>query len=285
MLPTTEGSWSLITVTHNSARALSRYWGASPVPDGVDWVVVDNNSSDDSVAVARDLGARVLSLTDNVGFGAANNIGLRATSAPYVAFVNPDVTVDYSSLPTLAAAATAEQLVAPQLVNPDGSAQPNGRGYPFLAYKVLSRLRPDKASDYLRVAPSGVKMTVVWAIGAVIAARREVFHMLGPWDERFFVYYEDSDLGLRASAQAIPTVICGDVNWVHGWARETTTMSVGAWKREIPSLLKFYARYPRLLSPLPRRSLKQMKATAWPAAHLGSIDKESPRRMRSSTSR
>src|SRR5690606_37783710 len=126
---------------------------------------------------------------------------------------------------------------------PDGTPQPNGRGYPFLADKVLNRLRPDNADNYLKYAGPDEHLEVVWAIGAVVAARREVFERLGPWDETFFVYYEDSDLGLRAARRSVPTVICGNIKWVHGWARETTTLSFGAWKREVSSLIKFYSRY------------------------------------------
>lgn len=258
-------TWSLITVTYNSEKELLRFWSTTPLPKNVEWVVVDNNSSDSSAALAGRLGAKVIPLPQNRGFGAANNIGFARSTGQYIAFVNPDVAVEYSTLDKLASAATQTGgLVTPQLMYPDGTSQPNGRGYPFLADKILNRLRAKRATEYLQFASPEQHLAVVWAIGAVVAAERGIFKNLGPWDERFFLYYEDSDLGLRAAAKSIPTIVCGDITWVHGWARETTTLSISAWKRELPSLIKFYSRYPRLLSPTPRRTSRRLYTTGWP---------------------
>jgi GT2 family glycosyltransferase len=71
----------------------------------------------------------------------------------------------------------------------------------------------------------------------------------GPWDDWFFVYYEDADICLRARRLGIPTLVAGAVRWRHGWERATSTVNARAWKREIPSMMKFYLRYPLLLSP------------------------------------
>lgn len=266
----TDGSgstdWSLITVTHNSAAALARYW-STPLPDNVEWVVVDNRSSDGSAEVAEFLGARVIRLDRNIGFGAANNVGFHATTAPLVGFVNPDVTIAAESLPALAdVIGSTGGIVSPQLVNPDGSLQANGRGYPFLAAKIRNRLESSTPSTtYRRYAEPDEDLPVVWFIGAVVLGHRKIFQRLGVWDERFFVYYEDSDLGLRAAAAGVPRIVCGRIRWVHGWARETTTLRWSAWRRELASMWKFYSRYPRLLSLRPRRTASRLAARGWPA--------------------
>ena len=248
--------WALITVTFNSAVALEEYW--TPVarhrPSTVEWVVVDNNSSDRSREVAARLGARVIRLGKNVGFSRANNIGFGSTDAPYVAFVNPDVTPCFESLSKLSAAidASPDTLVAPQLVNSDGTLQPNGRGKPYLWLKVLHRLAPRRVETaYRRYAKPGEAVEVDWLTGAVIAGSRERLYLLGaagPWDEKFFVYYEDTDLGLRNLANGGRNALVGDANWIHGWDRATTTASLPAWRNEIASLIKFYYKYPRYLS-------------------------------------
>lgn len=258
--------WSLITVTHNSAAALTRFW-STPLPGSVEWVVVDNRSSDGSAEAAESLGARVIRLERNIGFGAANNVGFRATTAPLVGFVNPDVTVDPESLPALAEViGRTGGIVSPQLVNPDGSIQANGRGYPFLAAKIRNRLESSTpSSTYRRYAGPDEDLPVVWFIGAVVLGQRATFQRLGVWDEKFFVYYEDSDLGLRAAAAGIPRIVSGRTHWVHGWARETKTLRWSAWRRELPSMWKFYSRYPRLLSVWPRRTGSRLEAKGWPA--------------------
>lgn len=258
MTPPTEHSraaaWTLITVTYNSAMALDRYWRTELGPD-VDWVVVDNASRDHSADLAEHLGAKVVRLPKNVGFGAANNVGFASSDSPYVAFVNPDVRVDTTDLPRLAEELNRapNALVAPQLVNDDGTPQANGRGLPYLAHKIRNRTAPERLEgSYLRFADPGETVAVEWLMGAVVAGHRKHLATLGPWDERFFVYYEDSDLGLRNSRVRGSSKVVGDVQWTHGWARETTAPSLSAWKREIPSLLKFYSRYPRLLGVPPR---------------------------------
>lgn len=243
-------TWSLITVTFNSARTLTEYWRSFPTAPSTEWIVVDNHSSDDSVATAKALGARVISLNSNLGFGAANNIGFRESNGDFVAFVNPDVRVDVTDLPRLEHELTKDprSLVAPQLVNHDGSLQPNGRGLPYLINKVRNRTTPDELlGSYLHFAEHGQIVPVDWLMGAVVAGRRAHLADLGPWDERFFVYYEDSDLGLRNARIGGTSKILGDARWQHGWARETTAPSLSAWRRELPSMMKFYSRYPRLL--------------------------------------
>ena len=58
---------------------------------------------------------------------------------------------------------------------------------------------------------------------------RRVFHQLGPWDERFFLYYEDADIGLRAWKSGTTVWLDGRHNWLHGWAREMTQLKFGPW--------------------------------------------------------
>lgn len=245
--------WSLITVTYNNAETLRKFWERFQIPADVEWIVVDNYSTDESARVARELGARVLELRDNRGFGTANNIGFDVSEGTYVAFVNPDVSVDTSSLDVLGAILKEQDaLVAPQLMNSDGSFQPNGRGWPYLAHKILNRISPDKVSEeYTKVSYDGSTVPVPWVIGAVVAGRRETLRRLGPWDKKFFLYYEDKDICLRARRLGVPTLLIGSVKWTHGWARETSSFRLQPWLHELASMRKFYSRYPRYLSPMP----------------------------------
>lgn len=243
--------WTLITVTYNSSEALRRFWNGD-LPADVEWVVVDNASQDGSAEVARSLGARVIALDVNLGFGGANNIGYRASDAPYVAFVNPDIAIDPESLSVLEASLTREDgLVSPQLIYSDGSVQPGGRTLPSLSNKVINRLlRTDLTSDYFVIAQPGEERYVAWAIGAAVAAKRSTFELLGdggPWDELFFIYYEDSDIALRSWTKGLTVRVTGDARWTHGWARETKKLSLGPWKRELASMSRFYRRYPALV--------------------------------------
>jgi len=240
--------WTFITVTYNSAATLTRFW-SQPIPEGVEWIVVDNASADDTVAVAEGLGARVIALPTNVGFGTANNVALKASEGRYVAFVNPDLSPNFDSLTRLEQSLEEHGgLVSPQLINPDGSLQPNGRGLPTLASKVRNRLSSSMQNDsYQVLVHPGEEVSVDWFIGAAVLGSRETFEALGGWDERFFIYYEDSDIGLRAWRAGLSVRVVGDEQWVHGWARATTKFRLSPWMRELSSMSKFYAKYPTLL--------------------------------------
>lgn len=250
----THGDVALITVTYNSASTLTEFWRdhpAGPYP----WIVVDNASRDGSARTARDLGARVLELPVNRGFSAANNIGVGAVDADVLVFCNPDVTVTPDGIAALADGARRYGgIVAPQLVNPDGTLQENGRGMPFLTRKVKHLLRVAD-ERYQRLARPGELVDVVWTMGAALAITRPAFDALGGWDDGFFVYYEDADLGLRAWQQGMTVRVDGDVRWRHGWGRETGRgFSARAWRLELASAWRFYRKHPYCLVPVGRRA-------------------------------
>lgn len=238
---------SLITVTYNSADTLRRCWGLVDLPSHVEWIVVDNASSDDSAAVAEELGAIVIHAGKNRGFSAANNLGLARASGELIGFVNPDVIIDPAGLASLAEiAASHGALVAPQLLNPDQSEQPNGRGYPLLVAKIRNRLHGNDPRYRLR-STDGEPRAVCWAMGAAVFGTRELIDTIGGWDPHFFLYYEDKDICLRAWKSGAAVYLVPQVRWVHGWARETTQFRFAPWRRELASMAKFYARYPEFL--------------------------------------
>lgn len=239
---------ALITVTYNSARELEEHWKDAAAL-GVPWIVVDNASDDGSADIAAGLGAeQVVRLPRNVGFSAANNVGVALTGADCLIFVNPDVRVDGDSARELAGFAVSRQaLVAPQLLNSDLTVQENGRAAPFL-YRKLSHFIGKGRQEYEVVTQPDELARISWAIGAAIAIPRAIFTEIGGWDSSFFIYYEDSDICLRARAKGHPVLLLGSVRWVHAWARATRrSFSLASWKFEFRSAARFYGRYPGLL--------------------------------------
>ena len=242
--------WTLVTVTYNSANVLDQAWRGVDL-GAAQWIVVDNNSSDDSVAVARSMGAHVISRRDNPGFSISNNVGLSHSMTEWTAFVNPDVTIDIDSLSRLSALSRANgAFVAPQLTFESGVQQANARGLPTPAQKFANRgIRLPRVNpvDYARVGLQRPTY-VAWVMGAALCGPTDDFRRIGGWNESYFIYYEDHEMGLRAWQHGIPTVIDPATQWVHSWQRETTSLNSAAWKAEIRSARTFYREYPDLLS-------------------------------------
>ncbi|MET8464028.1 glycosyltransferase family 2 protein [Micromonospora zamorensis] len=259
----TAHQWSVVTVTYNSADTLRRCWAGAAKP--YEWIVVDNCSADDSAAVAEELGARVIRLPENVGFSRANNIGVREAAGEYVLFANPDLEIQPDGFVALQQHLdTHGGLVAPQLLATDGDAQPNGRGFPYATAKLgnrkiwpLSRMH----AGYRVMANPGEAVYVAWVMGAAVAARTADFIAFGGWNERFFLYYEDHELGLRAWRHDLPVALLGDVRWTHHWARATNSFQ---WSRahtlELQSARTFFGMFPEFLIGLPLASRRNRQA-------------------------
>ena len=160
-------------------------------------VVADNGSRDGSLALLRGRypQVRALPLGRNHGFAGGANRGVAVTSAPWVCVLNSDAAPAHDWLELLTAAPVSPETwslgsvlvsAATGLIESAGD-QYCAEGY---AYKLL-RGRP---LDELPVDP----YPVFAAPGAAPVFRRDVFDALGGYEERFFLYYEDVDLAMRA---------------------------------------------------------------------------------------
>ena len=212
--------FAIVTVTHNSETDLAR------LLDSIDRelqagppqiVVVDSGSSDGSAALAAERGARVVALEENVGFGAGCNAGLAVVDAEVTALVNPDVELLGDGLAELAERARAAQaLLAPRLVNADGSVQdsahpPPGRADDLVPALVPRPLLPPPLRRRYEPWRSDSMVRVGWAIAACLVARTDLLRSLGPFDERAFLFYEDMELCLAAARRGVPTILHPDI--------------------------------------------------------------------------
>jgi GT2 family glycosyltransferase len=171
---------------------------AQTLPDH-EVIVVDNASDDGTPEFVR--GAfphvRVVELTANAGFGVAVNAGVGIARGEYVALLNNDAFPNPDWL---------SELVACARRHPDAAS---------IASKILFRADPsaiDGAGDVLTLAlkayrrglgePADGRYTeeeqVFSASGTACLWRAETFRRLGGFDESYFAYYEDVDLGFRA---------------------------------------------------------------------------------------
>ena len=195
-------------------------------PDGLEVIVVDNGSNDDSATAAETLGARVIRLDQNSGFSAAVNLGIQAAKSDWVAIVNNDVELEDGWLQELMkkAEASSAWFATGKILDAADRTQLDGAGDAVCRGGTAWRLghgRPDSplfARERRTFFPS--------ATAALF--RREFFERAGGFDEAFFAYLEDVDLGLRAAIEDLPGVYVPEARAFH-----QASQTEGAWSPRV----------------------------------------------------
>lgn len=162
-------------------------------------IIVDSGSSDNP-KVLKNLFPKVIFMDGggNIGFSKANNLGASRARGKFLLFLNPDTRVRPDSLSALINFASSTSnlgAVSPKLLNPDGSVQPSCYHLPSLP-GVIQEFWFGKKGAYLKYAPTNnYPVKVGCSVGAAVLLPRPVFDNIGGWDERYFMYFEDLELG------------------------------------------------------------------------------------------
>lgn len=283
---------TVIVVTYNSADVIPGFIeGLRRSTADLDWrlVVVDNASGDGSAEIAQRLApeAVVLRQPDNSGYAAGINAGLRESSPGPVLLLNPDITLQAEALNSLLEALkhSGAGIVVPQLRDSSGRLLYSLRREPSIR-RVLGEaiLGGDRAGRYdawgevvtvpERYASVG---TADWATGACMLVSPECVHAVGSWDERYFLYSEETDFVLRARDAGFvlryePAAIAEHVGGeAHTSPRLFALLTVNRWRlyRERHSAIAASAFWAALvLDALPRALLGRRTSRASLAALL-----------------
>ncbi|MEO8070187.1 MAG: glycosyltransferase family 2 protein [Acidobacteriota bacterium] len=203
----------VVIVSYNTRddldACLASVWAHPPAGLGTIFVV-DNASHDGSPAHVRDRWpqVRLVALDQNAGFGAANNLALRASTATRVLLLNSDTVVPPKAIDRLVErlAATGAVAAGPQLVDSRGRPEISFGAmlspWAELAQAVRVRLaaaRHQLARAYVK-RWVGAEREVDWVSGACLLVDRAAAVAAGLFDERYFMYEEDVDFcaALRA---------------------------------------------------------------------------------------
>ncbi len=201
---------------------------AAPVPGRTHEIaVLDNASGDGSVeAVAeRFPQVRILARAFRAGFGANHNAILATTSGRYVLLLNDDALITPDALGRL-----CEELdrhprtgaAAPRIDWPDGRQQPSAWRFPTVAAAALGVLTLGRRG-IVQSTGSAVR-PVDWATAAVLLLRREALDAVGPFDEGFFMYAEETDLLRRLARAGYRTRYLPAVRSVHHGQASTSAV-------------------------------------------------------------
>jgi len=197
---------SVVVVTYNGLPWIEQCLDSVR---GVETVLVDNGSSDGTVAFVRERFPDVTVVEqENRGLAAGWNAGIARTSGRWVLLLNSDAWLHPGALDALVAFGDAHPgaaVVAPRLRNPDGTLQRSVRGFPTLwrlatEYFFLRRLAPRSRAFNAFYAGGFDHDSAVGAeflMGAVWLVRRAAIDEVGPADEDFFLFSEEVDWAYR----------------------------------------------------------------------------------------
>jgi N-acetylglucosaminyl-diphospho-decaprenol L-rhamnosyltransferase len=206
----------VVTVTYSPGPHLDRFLAslahATELPVTV--VMADNGSTDGAPeeALERHPDARLMRTGENLGYGTAVNRAvaeyLADSDAEFFVVANPDVQWGPRSIDLLLEAAERWQLaglLGPLIRDPDGSVYPSARHQPSIVrggmHAVVGPMWKSNpwTAAYRQDRLEPTERAVGWLSGSCLLVRKAAFDEIGGFDERYFMYMEDVDLGDRMS--------------------------------------------------------------------------------------
>ena len=257
--PTDRGEGvDVVVVTYNPGPTLESFLDSVRTAGGAvaSVTIVDSDSPERTAEqVARRRNIDFVAMPANRGYGTAANAGAARGSAPWIAVCNADIEFAPGALTVLAEAGRGEAgvgAIGPLVREADGAVYPSARPLPSLGlgigHALLGRAwRGNPWSRRYRAAidPAGGPRDVGWLSGSCVLVRRSAFEAVAGFDEGFFMFMEDVDLGRRL----------GNAGYVSRWEPGAVITHLGghSWRADPAPMIKAHhasaARYVSLVYP------------------------------------
>lgn len=228
----------------------------------IEVILVDNDSQDGSVEAVKKQypWVKIIETHENKGYGAGNNIGMKAAKYPYILLLNTDAYVKEN---TLTDALTYMQshpeidVLGPKLIFKDHSFQPNAGFLPtpfatsvwLLGLEAIPGVKTIFPSVHKRNKPFySSAQQVDWVMGAFFLLKREVFEKTHGFDEKIFMYMEEVEWCIRIKSAGFKVFYTSTFSLIHlGGASSGGNIAVPLF-REMEGLVYVYKKhYPSLL--------------------------------------
>tara|TARA_B100000989_G_scaffold200473_1_gene151554 strand:- start:16166 stop:17131 length:966 start_codon:yes stop_codon:yes gene_type:complete len=228
-------------------------------------IVVDNNSNDDiEEIISKFEKIKLIKLEKNIGFAAANNIALELSNSEFFLLLNPDTYLKNNALKILFNFMKVNQNCAiscPQLYYPNGKAQQSYTNfrtpyqrmmwdlYPLLSklkvYKIFKKLKnkslPKKNS--INIDKQERFKKIERPRGVCFFVRKSMIKIIGPMDERFFMYCEEVDWAYRFFNSGYENYICYEAKVFHIWGGTSKTQKHKLNQIQIQSDYKYFMKH------------------------------------------
>lgn len=219
-------------------------------------IVVDSASSDDSPEMVRREfpQVRLIASEQNLGYAGGNNAGAAVAQGRYLFLLNPDTIVQPEALSRMVEYMDTHPTIGalgPQLLWPDDSSQSSRRSFPslgtlFWESTLLGQWFPHNRhiqSYHLVHHPADQPQKVDWVVGAAILIRHEAWQQVGPIDEAFFMYFEETDWCRRSAAAGWETYYLPTAQVTHYEGKSSEQVVAARTLRFQRSKLRYTRKY------------------------------------------
>lgn len=231
---------SVIIVTYNSAAHIVACLDSVLKQTGItfDVIVVDNASTDKTLAELKQVDVHVISNRQNLGFGCGNNLGFAASNGRYIYLLNPDAVMEETDALARLCRRMDENTqwgMAGTLLRSAGSGVENPPANSYPGQRHVHR-------DFSKLPGK-----IAWVVGASMIVRRELFEKLGGFDPEIFLYSEETDFCLRLRELGFEIGYVPEVAVRHiGGASEDPRDPAEVSAKKLKGLMRFRQKhYPR----------------------------------------
>jgi len=251
-------------------------------------IVVDNASTDGSVAMVRETFPQAVLIENpkNLGFARAVNQGLRCADGNYLLLLNSDTEIADAALARSAEFLNSHPdagIVGCKLLNPDGSVQPSCesflslRGIFFETFFLETLFPRSRLFGRMHLTYLGYDSVekVDYVKGAFLMTRRQVLDDIGTLDEDFFFYAEEMDWCYRARQKKWEVYFTPEAEVIHYGGQSADSISPDMFVQLHKARLQFYRKHHGPIETAMARSLLAIGAllrlAAWSAIALSRI--------------
>lgn len=231
---------SIIIVNYRSQEKLTNCLRSIETSDlsglSFEVVVVENNSGDKLIPLINEFPfARLINSNKNLGMGGGNNLGIKYSTGELILVSNPDIVFKPQSIKILVEQFKKDSnigLIGPKLLNPDGTLQYSCARFPRWYMPILRRtflgnyFKKSLEDFSMRKFNHQSNLAVDWLFGACLLVDRKDIKKQKLFDERFFMYFEDTDLCRRIWKSKKTVLYCADSEVYHDHQRESANKNI-----------------------------------------------------------